>query len=148
VAIVVGVDGSEESIQALRWSLAESRLRGTSVRVVRAWEYPIMISPDPYLAGPAYDVPPIDPEELRKLAEAGLANVVAKTDTAGVEVEQQLIEGPAAEALLGAAKGAELLVVGSRGHGGFSGLLLGSVSQVVVHHASCPVVVVHGTTSS
>jgi len=143
VAIVVGVDGSEESLQALRWSIEEARLRHATVRVVNVWQYPTVTSwIDPYLAGAAYEVPQINAEELRTRAEAQLAGVVEQVDTAGVEVTQETIEGHPAEGLLYAAKDAELLVVGSRGLGGFKALLLGSVGQQCAHHAPCPIVIV------
>jgi nucleotide-binding universal stress UspA family protein len=82
-------------------------------------------------------------EAIRNGAEALLAEAVAEATAAGdVTIEQRVVEGPAATALIEAAKGAELLVVGSRGHGGFTGLLLGSVSDQVANHAPCPVVIV------
>ena len=133
--ITVGVDGSPEARAALLYALEEARLRGADVEVVLAY------SPLPYLAG---DVTlrhagnsELEAEELiRKEVEPIAA---AFPD---VTVTTQAILGAAAETLIEKAKGADLLVVGSRGRGGFSGLLLGSVSQQCVHHAPCPVVVV------
>jgi nucleotide-binding universal stress UspA family protein len=152
MGIVVGVDGSEESIRALRWALAEARLRGRTVQAVHAWQFPDVgeWGDDPYLQGPSYDLSMIVPDVMRKAAEARLADAMGEVDTAGVDVEQKVIEGHAAEALLHVAENenAELLVVGSRGHGGFAGVLLGSVSQACAHHASCPVVIVRGPASS
>lgn len=145
MAIVVGVDSSEESLQALRWAVKECRLRGTSLRAVHAWQIPFVPdSYDPYFAGPVYSVPPIDPAEMRRLAESQLARAVSTVETDDLEIEQLSVEGHPAEALLQAAEDAELLVVGSRGHGGFTGLLLGSISQACVHHARCPVVIIRG----
>lgn len=142
MAIVVGVDGSEESLRALRWAVDEGRLRRSVVQVVYVWHYPTASSwVDPYGISSAYGLPEVDPEVERRRAEGRLAGLVAKVEGAG-EVEEKLIEGHPAEALLFAAHDAELLVVGSRGHGGFAGMLLGSVSQACVHHARCPVVVI------
>lgn len=143
MAIVVGLDGSAESLQALRWSLDEARHRQTTVLAVYVWQFPVAASwASPYLiAGPS-ELPEIDADELRRQAKARLAGFVAQVDPAGVQVEQKVVEGHPAEELSIVAKDAELLVVGSRGHGGFSGLLLGSVSQACLHHAHCPVVIV------
>lgn len=136
--IVVGVDGSEGAITALRWALDEARLRGARVDALQAWEYPYVGD----LTGmAAYPIGRIELEQVaresldRSLAAAG----VPSTD---VQVERIVVHGSAARVLLEAARGADLLVVGTRGHGGFSGLLLGSVSQQCAHHAPCPVVVV------
>lgn len=134
--VVVGVDGSACSLAALHWAVAEARLRRTKVRVVHAWAYPPVSTY--HEAAHALDVPfaEVAGETLRRaVADAGV-------DDEDVEIEQVVVEGPAASALLEAAKDASLLVVGSRGLGGFAGLLLGSVSQQCAHHARCPVVIV------
>lgn len=134
--IVVGVDGSETARRALRWALDEARLRSAAVDVVHAWQMPY---PDGYPVR-AVIVPAAD---LEQAARRVLDAAVGGSDTAGVkEVEPLLVCDRAAGALLDTAKGADLLVVGSRGRGGFAGLLLGSVSQKVLHHADCPVVIV------
>lgn len=137
--IVVGVDGSSGSRAALRWAFAEARLRTAPLEVVTVWQYPVMTSL------PAFGVV-LPPDDMRTEAEAGLQTIldeeqVASTD--GVPVTAILAEGAAAAALLDVAKEADLLVIGSRGHGGFTGLLLGSVSQQCATHSPCPVVVVH-----
>lgn len=136
--IVVGIDGSPGSRAALRWAVEEAGLRQASVEAVRVWTWPI-----PYV-GPG--MAGLNPAMLEEGEAAMLAEVIdevtAATGRDGGEIEPVLIEGPAAQRLLDHAKGADLLVVGSRGRGGFTGLLLGSVSQQVVHHASGPVVVV------
>jgi nucleotide-binding universal stress UspA family protein len=145
MAIVVGVDGSNESMEALRWALGEARLRGTGVRAVRVWEYPFVAPSAEWTLGAPTPKPlAVDPQQVRRLAETQLAQAVSdvEPDAAAVRIEQHVIEGHPARALVEASKGADLLVVGSRGHGGFGGLLLGSVSQACVHHARCPVVVV------
>jgi nucleotide-binding universal stress UspA family protein len=142
--IVVGVDGSEASKEALRWAAAEARLRGARLRVVHAWTVPLSIAaPEPSVLGhPMLPGPSV--EEVRaalaERAERVLDDAVAGLE--GVEVEPELVEGTPAHALVRAAEGADLVVVGSRGLGGFKGLLLGSVSQQCTHHAPCPVVIV------
>lgn len=134
--IVVVVDGSEGSLEALRFALEEARLRGGTVTALLAWSVPFVA-----------DVPtgllPEMMDDFRADAEALLAGQVAAAgDPGGVEIERLVVEGPPAQALVHASEGAALLVVGSRGRGGFKGLLLGSVSSQCVHHATCPVVIV------
>ena len=148
--VVVGVDGSAGSAEALRWALAEARLRKSPLRAVHAWMFGYVggtVDGYPSLGGSldAYGSLGIDPGDLHRAAEDLLDRALADagTDTAGVEIERQVVQGSAAEALVTAVGKDDLLVVGSRGHGGFAELLLGSVSQQCVHHAPCPVVVVH-----
>lgn len=138
--IVVGVDGSDNSLTALRWALDEGLLRHLGVHVVLSWAMPPVL-------GMAPVVLPSE-EELDAGARGELARIV--TDHAGPAgrptdspVTSAVMEGSPARELLAAAEDASLLVVGTRGHGGFAGLLLGSVSQQCVAHATCPVVVVH-----
>jgi nucleotide-binding universal stress UspA family protein len=146
MAIVVGFDGSEASKVALRWAVDEARLRGTKVVAVRAYENPVMPPVlDPYGAVPAIGpTTGVDSKLMRESVAQGLARAIAEAvpDTGGVEVEPQVVEDHPGFALVDASTGEDLLVVGSRGHGGFTGMLLGSVSQSVVHHARCPVVIV------
>jgi nucleotide-binding universal stress UspA family protein len=139
-AVVVGVDGSEGSIRALRFALEEARLRGVELRAVHAWHVP------PAIYGSGWVPTAVDLDECRKLAESSLAQSLAEAGAAGagVAVTPALREGQPADVLCAEADRADLLVVGTRGLGGFRGLLLGSVSQQVVHHAPCPVVVVPG----
>jgi nucleotide-binding universal stress UspA family protein len=135
--IVVGVDGSEGSVAALRFALEEAKIRGTELKAVSAWHVP----PAVYGAGMAPAA--IDVDEYRKLAEKALAATVAEAAPGALDsVTLILREGGPSDVLLEESKNADLLVVGTRGLGGFKGLLLGSVSQQVAHHASCPVVVV------
>lgn len=138
VRIVVGVDGSDRSKDALRWALDEARLRGASLRVVYAWKMPI------YVPSGFAPVAIPDPDELRETAQHRLDGLVGEVvgNATDVKIERTAIEGPAAQVLVQEAEGANLLVVGSRGHGGFAGLLLGSVSQQCACHATCPVVIV------
>jgi len=136
--IVVGVDGSEESKQALRWALGEARLRGARVVALRAWIYPA-------LAGGG--LIPVTTDLLEQLTQnetkelAATVEEVAAGET-DVQVDQVVVEDAPARALVAASQDADLLVVGTRGHGGFTGLVLGSVSQQCAHHAPCPVVIV------
>lgn len=145
MTIVVGLDGSDASKEALLWALAEARLRRTGIKVVRAWEYPFVPpAMDPFPAGPVAEVGgELDTEGLRRNHETRLAALVSELagESPDVEIELVVVEGHPAEVLVEAAEGAELLVVGSRGHGGFTGLLLGSVSQAAAQHARCPVVI-------
>jgi nucleotide-binding universal stress UspA family protein len=139
--IVVGVDGSEASKAALSWALGEARLRGDTVVALHAWTppYPVPAALPGALVTPVEDTMV---EAIRKAAEELLAQAVSEAAAGEVTIEQRLVEIPAATALIEEARGAELLVVGSRGHGGFAGLLLGSVSQQLANHAPCPVVIV------
>lgn len=137
--IVVGVDGSEESLEALRWAIDEANRRDATVDAVLAWDYPMVTG------GPlGFGVLPGEPLEYEEAAEATLAHALAEVceDDSSPPVMHVLTRGDAAQALITRADGADLLVVGSRGRGGFAGLLLGSVSQKVAHHCPCPTVVV------
>jgi len=138
--IVVGVDGSEGSKRALEWAAQEARLRGAPLEIVFAWQPSAAV-----YAGSGWTV--IDNElfeDLLKNAQERLEHTCAAVAPAldGLEVESRVVEGPAAKTLMDAAAGAALLVVGTRGHGGFAGLLLGSVSAQCAHHSPCPVVIV------
>ena len=137
--IVVGVDGSEESQRALRWTIAEAKLRGSGVRAVHAWRYPSLAGGYGYVP---QDI--LDANALAAAAENVLRDAVGGVPggATGVEVEQVAVQGLAAKELINESEGAEMLVVGSRGHGGFLGLMLGSVSQHCAQHAHCPVVIV------
>jgi nucleotide-binding universal stress UspA family protein len=144
--IVVGVDGSPGGARALDWAVGEARLRGSQLKVIHAWMVPLIDAiPDPWVIGS----PPIQPSDEEVYAHLGAAagrvlddSLIGAKAEGGVEVDGELVESHAATALITAAHDADLLVVGSRGRGGFTGLLLGSVSAQCVHHAPCPVVVV------
>jgi nucleotide-binding universal stress UspA family protein len=143
--IVVGIDDSEGSKDALRWAVEEGRLRRTPVVAVHAWQPPFipsLVDVGPVPPGPLLDLPVLIAEQ-RKAAEELAERVVREVtgEAADVEVRPLAVEGAAASALVDAAEGAELLVVGSRGLGGFKGLLLGSVSVQVASHVTCPVVI-------
>ncbi|MCU4182871.1 universal stress protein [Acidiferrimicrobium sp. IK] len=134
--ITVGVDGSAASDEALRWAVRQAELTGARVKAVVAWQVPASVyGPVPVLGG--YDYP----GNAKRVLDAALDRVVG--ETARVEVVPVVVEGPPGKELLLAAEGGDLLVVGSRGHGAFAGMLLGSVSEQCVSHAHCPVVVVH-----
>ena len=130
--IVVGVDGSASSVDALRWALRQAARTGDHVKAVTAWDYPNM-----------YGFPltlDLDWEATARQALDESVQQAAGTDH--TDVSTAVMRGNPTQVLVQAAAGAELLVVGNRGHGGFTEMLLGSVSSHVVAHASCPVLVV------
>ncbi|MGD1011194.1 MAG: universal stress protein [Acidimicrobiales bacterium] len=133
--IVVGVDGSEPSIEALKWAATQARLTGAALRVMTTWEVPTGNGWTPMF--------PVDydPEAMARhgLEEAITAALGPDPD---IPLERIVEGGHAAPALLAAAKGAELLVVGNRGHGAFVGMLIGSVPEHIMRHAPCAVVIV------
>ena len=138
--IVVGVDGSECSKTALAWALTQARLTGAQIEAVTTWQEPAMYG-FTYASAPGT----FEGESISALTEKVLRETVADvagTGGAPVEIVNRVVEGPPAQVLLRIAADAQLLVVGTRGHGAFSGMLLGSVSQHCVQHAPCPVVVI------
>lgn len=139
--IVVGVDGSDCSLTALRWALAEGDLRHLPVHVVLSWSMPPILGMAPVVLPSESELEAGARAELDAIVKEHAENVQGRS--ADSPITSAVAEGSAALALIAAAEQASLLVVGTRGHGGFAGLLLGSVSQQCVAHASCPVVVVH-----
>ena len=137
-AVIVGIDGSDPSIDALRFAATEARLRQVPLRVVHAWMVPVVGLP---MDGAVLTPEPFE-RQARRTVESALTAVGG--ELVGVEVERVVEIGGAVTVLLEQASKDDLVVVGSRGRGGFVGLLLGSVSQQVVLHAPCPVVVVRG----
>jgi nucleotide-binding universal stress UspA family protein len=135
--IVVGVDGSVSSKAALGWAIRQAKLTGAVVDAVIAWHYPGTYGYSAYVA---------DYTDYAELAAKVAVETIAEVSgPAGpAEVRPKVVEGNPAAVLLAASEGADLLVVGSRGHGGFVEALLGSVSQHCVHHAACPVVILRG----
>jgi nucleotide-binding universal stress UspA family protein len=133
--VVVGVDGSRSSKEALAWAAEEARLRGATLRLVHAWHVPAT-------AYMAYAVP-LDAAALEKAASELLEEVARDVlgEQPDVPTVHEVVEGPPVEVIVEASKAAALVVVGSRGLGGFSGLLLGSVSSQVAHRAHCPVTI-------
>lgn len=138
--IVVGVDGSAGSKTALRWAMTQARLTGATIEAVAVWQDPTMNGYSLGWAPGAYAG-----EDLAQIAQKNLDDTIDEV-RAGleqpVEVGTRVLQGPAAMLLPEVAAGAQLLVVGSRGHGAFAGMVLGSVSQHCVQHLTCPVVVV------
>jgi nucleotide-binding universal stress UspA family protein len=138
--IVVGVDGSEGSKAALRWAMVEAQLSDATLEAITTWQ-------DPIVYGYSYGwMPAIDDGESiaatkGKVLDDTIAGVSAELRQP-VTVLPRVIEGHPTQTLLDAAAGAHMLIVGSRGHSTFAGILLGSVSQHCVQHAPCPVVVV------
>lgn len=136
--IVVGVDGSEEALHALRWAVALARDVGAEVEVVTAYHYTPVGIGSPWVA----PVPMISQHDMQAAAQDVLDDAVARADAADVVVERTVAEGSAAQRLKDRAEDADLLVVGSRGFGGFAGLLLGSVSRKCLLHPRIPVAVI------
>jgi nucleotide-binding universal stress UspA family protein len=131
--IVVGVDGSPASVAALTWAVHQASLTGAVVEAVTAWQFPAAYGGYPVDAGTDWR------------ANAHIVQDMAVKEALGDEATglvRRVAEGHSVRVLLDASAGAELLVVGSRGHGGFTGMLLGSVSERVVAHAPCAVVVI------
>ncbi len=136
-SVVVGIDGSSHGRAALQWAANEANLRKCELLVIHAFD-----SPWNYWSGPTAAVPMEDVEkEQQRLLAAELDVVTGQFP--GLTVNSEIVNDFAARTLIDRSEDAALVVVGSRGKGGFSGLLLGSVSQQVVQHAHCPVVVVH-----
>jgi nucleotide-binding universal stress UspA family protein len=137
--IVVGVDASEESKAALRWAARYATSIGADLDVVHAWH---VLDEQAWLQSLP---PPADPTDIARKA---LSHVVDEVVTPGtLRVQTSVLEGHAARVLVNASKGADMLVVGNRGFGGFDGLLLGSVSGHCATHATCSVVIIRGTGS-
>jgi nucleotide-binding universal stress UspA family protein len=134
--VVVGVDGSAQSRQALRWAAHFAKGADADVEAVAAWQYP-------YTSGMAAVVVAWNPrEDMEKVLTQTVDDAFGPDRPANLELTVR--EGNAAKVLIDASHGALMLVVGSRGHGGFAGLLLGSVSANVAERATCPVLVLHG----
>ena len=135
--IVVGVDGSHGATEALKFAIEEARVRGAGLKVVAAWQIPSAI----YGSGMTPIL--VDPADFKQIAQDALDKSLEEIGAAvGVSVTPVVREGQPADVLVAEAQNADLLVVGTRGRGGFKGLLLGSVSQQCAHHATCPVAIV------
>ncbi|KEI43825.1 universal stress protein [Saccharopolyspora rectivirgula] len=140
--IVVGVDGSEPSKRALRWAIGQAELTGAEVHAVSAWEFPAFYS---------WEGGPMPPDDFAASAQRNLDETVQEMEEetrTPVTIRRTLKHGHAAQVLIDEAADAELLVVGSRGHGTFYGTLIGSVSRRCAVHANCPVVIVRDKTGS
>lgn len=133
--IVVGVDGSEASLRALEWATGQAQRTGSVLEIVCCWVFPATLAP--------YGLPPA-PADYEVVTTKIMQDAVAKATELDpdVRLEPHVENEAPALALVHASAGADLLVVGSRGLGGFASLLMGSVSQYCAHHAECPVLVV------
>lgn len=138
--IVVGVDGSKASSDALEWAANQAELSGSPLEAVTAWHWP-------QTYGYPMPIPSdFDPAtEAAKVLESAVGD--ARKAHRDVEIGTSVVEGHSGHVLVEASKAAALLVVGSRGHGELGGMLLGSVSYFCVTHAHCPVVVLRGPTA-
>jgi nucleotide-binding universal stress UspA family protein len=132
--IVVGVDGSKPSVDALAWAAQQAQLTGAVLEVITTWEWPTsygfgLVVPEGW--NPSQDAQKVLDDAIESLGQVH----------PGVTIRPRIIEGHAAPVLVAVSEGADLLVVGSRGHGEFAGMLLGSVSEHCVTNAHCPVLV-------
>lgn len=131
--IVVGVDGSAASLDAVGWALRQAQLTGCDLEAVTAWHVPAQY-------GSEFYAEPMDWKAIaNEILDTALHEVGSESP---VSITRTIAPGHPAEVLTASSAGADLLVVGTRGHGGFAGMLLGSVSEYVVAHAHCPVLVV------
>jgi nucleotide-binding universal stress UspA family protein len=145
-SVVVGIDGSEASREALRWAADEAKLRGAALRVVHSWSRPYAVSgPNPQSHRPAVD----EEDTERRLAEDLVDRELAATgvEATGVRIEPELVEGPPARTLIDAAQHADLLVIGSGRRGKLADIPLGRIGRECVQHSPCPVVIVRPTPS-
>jgi nucleotide-binding universal stress UspA family protein len=130
--IVVGVDGSEHGNAALRWAIEEAKIHGSGIVAVFAWQLPLIGIPGAF-----------DGDEMERVCKAFLEDAVAAVVTdRDVTITKLVAQGDVSGSLIEASRDAEMLVLGSRGRGGFAGLKLGSVSHECVQHAACPVVII------
>ena len=140
--ITVGVDGSAQSQRALEWAIREAGLRSAPLTVLAVHQ----VAGNHWTGNP--EVYPADQPETDKMRQAAQDAVQKAVDAAGepgpASVTVRAVSGIAAQELINASKDSDLVVVGSRGGGGFARLMLGSVSSQVVNHATCPVVVIPG----
>ena len=136
-AMIVGVDGSESSVAALRYAAELAPKLGLTLRALAVWNYPSFLYGGYY---PQLDWTPED--DARRIVAKAAEEVFGETPPEWFAT--RTLQGRPTEVLLAESERAEMLVLGSRGHGGFAGLLLGSVSSACAEHASCPVLVVHG----
>ena len=138
--IVVGVDGSDNSRKALAWAYDEAAHHAASITAVATWNPPAMPMTPPYGSLPPEGYASQPRQDALDLLERFVSDLDIRDPA--VDVRTAVEEGNPAEVLIARSKEVDLVVVGSRGHGGFRGMLLGSVSQHLVAHAGCPVVVV------
>ncbi|HUC05400.1 MAG TPA: universal stress protein [Acidimicrobiales bacterium] len=132
--IVVGVDGSSSSMDALEWAASQAESTKSALRIVSTWRWPTSMG-WPIPVPNAYDPQPEIEQSLEEIARK------VRQAHPGVEVACAVVEGHPAQVLVHESENAALLVVGSRGHGEFVGMLIGSVSEYCAAHAHCPVLV-------
>ena len=135
--IVVGIDGSPASVGALGWAARQAELTGATLEVLMTWDWPVAFGWTPMISD-------YDPMAAVQEVVDGAVAAIGETHP-GVEVATRVVQGHPAQLLVEASKGADLLVVGSRGHGEFVGMVLGSVSEHCVSHSHCPVLVYRDT---
>lgn len=133
--VIVGIDGSPDSVRALRWAADFARELQAPLQALTTFEVPGIYGVQA-MAGWE------DPARLEEESRSMLAEIVREAMGEGAQVEERVVQGHPAKVLVEASPDAQLIVVGSRGRGGFAGMVLGSVSQHTVNHAQCPVVVV------
>ncbi|MGO8960488.1 MAG: universal stress protein [Streptosporangiaceae bacterium] len=139
--VVVGVDGSPESVGALKWAAEYAAAVGATIKAVLSWHYPAAAGPAPVGVAPQ-----TISDEVRANMQLALDNAVAEVygPTPPKNVQTEVAYGHPSQVLVEESQSADLLVVGNRGHGSFTGMLVGSVSIHCVTNAACPVVVVRG----
>lgn len=137
--VVVGYDGSEAALGAVRWAIDDARRRGATLHVVRAWTLPQAIA---QVEHPYGSVPSLG--EIEQALRESTSREIGELPATGVDVDVHICHGHTTRVLMQAASGADLLVVASRGRGGFTGLLLGSTAEQLVRHSPCTVAVVRG----
>jgi nucleotide-binding universal stress UspA family protein len=142
--IVVGVDGSDHSRGALSWAMREANLRQVPLEVVMVHSTPARPATEIYWGIRTLPENSFDPELARSAVQGFVGQVASDIGETLPEVTVTVVTGDVAEELVNASNEADMLVVGSRGSGGFTRLLMGSVSSQVSHHATCPVVIIPG----
>jgi len=140
--IVVGIDGSDHSRRALTWAMRQAARQQVPLTVLAVRPDPVRPVTGVYWGVHAYPEDPHNPEVARKAIQEIVAQVRNEIGETAPQVTVNVVTGDPAEELVKASHGAEMVVVGSRGSGGFTSLLMGSVSSKVTHHAACPVVVI------
>ena len=145
--IIVGVDGSDHSRHAFRWAMHEAAVHRVPLTVLAVRPAPARPATMSFWGLRTLPDGDSDPEQARRAVQEFVDQDASETSDTAPQVTVNVISGEPAEALIAASRDADLLVLGSRGSGGFARLLLGSVSSQVVHHAACPVVVVPGQLS-
>ena len=143
--VIVGVDGSDHSRSALRWAMQEAVLRHVPLTVLTVHPDPVRPATGIYWGLRTYPENSFDPDLVRTAVQEFVDKVASEIGGTVPEVTVSVATGDAAEELLRASRDADMVVVGSRGGGGFARLLPGSVSSQVMHHAECPVVAIPGT---